>query len=202
MKAGYHGATNGKYKTPGEEGTLAKIAYLKSVSLDPQINSTAQYANNRMVLNIPTDNGYTGELGVTAQDPALETAIGRTMKLANGALATVGGAGTRRLEGLYYEFYEEDETDGRSAVKVWLLGVELGASSVNNSTDQDSVEFGAYSYPVTVYGTRVLKDTGEDEYVDERGLPRQCYMMVSRPDDTGYATFGDSVPEARMAASE
>ena len=75
--AGYHGAANGKYVAVGEtSSTPVSIPYITAVSLAPILSSTDQYANNRLVLQIPKDNGYDGELGTTAPDPGLEKACG------------------------------------------------------------------------------------------------------------------------------
>ena len=52
---GYHGADSAKYKMSGSEGAVTAMPYLKSVSLDRQINSTSQYANNRQIIKVSTD---------------------------------------------------------------------------------------------------------------------------------------------------
>lgn len=189
---GYHGADNAKYKLSGSEGTVTAMPYLKSVSLNRQINSTSQYANNREIIKISTDNGYTGNLGTTARDTELEKALGMIMPLSGGT-GVVSRTGGKRLEGFYYEYKETDD-DGDKVIKVWLLNVELTEPSLNNSTDTDSVEFGEYVYPITVYGTRIKDSAGTADYVDERGNKLDCFMVISAPEDEGYDTFDATVP--------
>ncbi len=195
MKAGYHNIKNGKYSL----AEIVKIiAYAKAISLDPQIAEATQYANGKLVAKITSDSGYNGSLGVTAQDPELEKDIGRSIKMADGSLTVVGGANPIRLTGLYYEFNEEEENGKRSTVTVWLHNVEIGASSFNHATDSNNVDFGEYSYPITVYGSPLLTANGE-EYVDKNGVGRTCFMSICRPDDIGYAEFGKAVPALIIA---
>lgn len=190
MKAGYHNIKNGAYS---HAKTVKKIAYSKAISLDPQIAEATQYANGKLVAKITSDSGFSGSLGVTAQDPELEKDIGRSVKMADGSSGIVGGANPIHLEGLYYEFFEESEDGARSTVKVWLHNVEIGASSFNHNTDSNSVEFGEYSYPLTVYGSPVLESEGK-EYVDNKGVGRTCFMSICRPGESGYTTFAEKVP--------
>ncbi len=202
MNAGYHGCANAKYKASGEVASVTNLDYVKSISLDPQINKTPQHANNRLVLNVASDNGYTGNLGVTAKDPELEKAIGRAVETATGEIAIVGGAGVTRLDGLYYEFKEEREKLPPIVIKVWLLNVEISPASENASTDADSIEFGAYEYPITVYGDPLKTSTGDADYVDENGNRLTCFMIISKPGDAGYAAFGNTVPTPKAKAAE
>lgn len=191
--AGYHGADNAKYKLAGSGTAVQSMEYLKSVALDRQINTTPQFANNRQVLKIATDNGYTGSIGTTGRDQELEKALGMIMPLSGGVTGVVSRAGSKRLEGLYYE-YKESYDNVEKTVKVWLLNVELNEPNLNNASDADSVEFGDYTYPLTVYGTRVKAAAGDDDYVDENGNKLDCYMVICAPGEEGYATFGDTVP--------
>lgn len=195
--AGYHGIQNAKI-AKGE--TITPLEYVKNLSLDPQINSTPQHADNRMVLNIQTHNGFTGNLGSTAKDPAVEKELGYSVDISTGGTGIVGGAGNVTLDGLYYEFFEEIEKGARRVVKAWLLSVELSPSSENYETDADGASFGDYVYPVTVYGSTLKAATGDTDYIDENGNRLTCYMILRRPDDTGYATFGDEVPVPKIKA--
>ncbi len=197
MAIGYHSAENGKYVISGSN-TVIDQAYVTAIALDPQINETSQYGSGKLLGKFKKDNGYTGNIGVTAQDSGLEEATGRTVKLSVG-VGTVGGAATKRLDGYYYEFKEETE-NGTKQVKVWLLDVEIGASSINHATDKESLEFGEYSYPITVYGKPLMSADGKTEYLDNNGVGRQCFMITCRPGEAGYADFGKSVPIPKVSS--
>lgn len=197
MAIGYHSAENGKYVVKGNTEVVDQD-YVTAIALDPQINETAQYGSGKLLGKFKKDNGYTGNIGVTAQDHKLEQAIGRTMPLAVG-VGTVGGANTKRLDGYYYEFKEETES-GTQQVKVWLLDVEIGASSINHATDKESLEFGEYSYPITVYGRPLMQNDGTTEYIDDKGVGRQCFMVTCRPNEAGYNDFGKAVPVPKVSA--
>ena len=198
MAVGYHSAENGAYVLEGA-ASVTKQEYVTAIALDPQINETPQYGSGKLLGKFKKDNGYTGSIGVTGQDSALEQSIGRTMQLATG-VATVGGAATKRLGGYYYEFKEETAENKTQQVKVWLLNVEIGASSINHATDKESLEFGEYSYPITVYGTPLMSSDGKAEYLDENGVGRQCFMITCRPGEAGYADFGKALPVPKVAA--
>ena len=199
MAIGYHSGENGAYALEGNSANVVKQDYVTAIALDPQINETPQYGSGKLLGKFKKDNGYTGNIGVTAQDPMLEESIGRTMQLKTG-VGTVGGAASKRLAGYYYEFKEEITEGKTQQVKVWLLNVEIGASSINHATDKESLEFGEYSYPITVYGVPLQKED-KSEYLDENGVGRQCFMVTCRPGDSGYAEFGKTVPVPTVATS-
>ena len=198
MAIGYHSAENGAYALDGNNTNIVKQDYVTAIALDPQINETPQYGSGKLLGKFKKDNGYTGNIGVTAQDPMLEESIGRTMSLTTG-VGTVGGAASKRLAGYYYEFKEETADGKTQQVKVWLLNVEIGASSINHATDKESLEFGEYSYPITVYGVPLQKED-KSEYLDENGVGRQCFMVTCRPGDNGYNDFRKAVPVPTVAA--
>lgn len=199
MAIGFHSAENGAYALEGNSANVIRQDYVTAIALDPQINETPQYASGKLLGKFKKDNGYTGNIGVTAQDPTLEESIGRTVALTTG-VGTVGGAASKRLKGYYYEFKEETSDRKTQQVKVWLLNVEIGASSINHATDKESLEFGEYQYPITVYGVPLQNSEGSD-YLDENGVGRQCFMITCRPSDPGYKDFEKTVPVPKVAAS-
>lgn len=196
---GYHGVDAAKYKSRSGTAAVTDMAFIKNISLDRQVSKTAQYANNRMVCNLPKDNGYTGNLGTTAQDTAFETALGMIVTLDSGAQATVSRGSIPRMD-FYYEFAQVNESGVSEIVKVWLLNVEFTEPSLNNATDQESHTFGDYIYPFTVYGDRLKANSGSADYVDDNGNKLNCYRIMSFPDDDGYAAFGATVPVPKMPA--
>ena len=199
MAIGFHSAENGAYAIEGNNTNILKLVYVTAIALDPQINETPQYGSGKLLGKFKKDNGYTGNIGVTAQDPVLEESIGRTMALTTG-VGTVGGATSKRLAGYYYEFKEETADKKTQQVKVWLLNVEIGASSINHATDKDSLEFGEYQYPITVYGVPLQTSEGS-EYLDENGVGRQCFMITCRPNDSGYKDFEKAVPTPKITST-
>ena len=101
---------------------------------------------------------------------------------------------------MYYEFLERDENGQPSKVKCWMYNVEVGKGTGTHTTDESSVTFGTYTYPMRVYGDPLMDSTGSAKYVDEKGLGRTAFMYTCRPSETGYDTFGDSVPVPQVAA--
>lgn len=192
--AGYHGINNVKIAKKGKEtyGEIVPFNFAKNISLNSLLNAIEQHADNRLIFRVPKDDGYDGELGTTAQDTELEKSLGYYQEGKSGGIKTNLVSYARNA--IYYEFMEHNEDGVAYVVKVWLYNVEIGKASENASTDTDSIEFGNYVYPIRVYGDKLMTSDGKNEYIDEKGLGRVAFMYISRPGDTGYETFEDTVP--------
>lgn len=197
--AAYHGIQNVKFatKTGSTYATPSPMLYAKSLSLNAQVQPAEQYADNRLLFRVPSDQGYEGELGTTAPDAAFEIAAGFTK---------IGQSGVLRMKmvsyargALYYEHVEHDENGAAYVVKTWAYNVEIGKGSETYTTDASSVEFGSYAYPFRAYGDDLMDHEGTTKYLDDKGLGRKAFMYMSRPGDTGYDTFGASVPVPKAA---
>jgi len=192
-----HGVSGVKYvERTGDNayGTdIEKFLYTETISLTTIFSQQDVYADNRLLLRIPNDQGFDGQLGSTAPDRDFEIAAGMKLKLDDGTVATVKQKILKRMA-LYYEVLIEDE-DGTKVMKVWLLNVTFAKPAETNATDTASITLNSVVYPLTVYGERVMADdTGEKEYRDENGLGRTALHIVSMPDDANYETFEESVP--------
>lgn len=197
--AGYHGVQNVAFaaKTPtGYASSLLRLLYAKSINPSALLEAVEQYADNRLLFRVPNDKGYEGEFGTTAPDVEFEKQAGFAIEGASGVIKTNLVAYPRGA--VYYEFMENDEDGVQSVVKVWMFNVEIGKGSENHSSDAGSVEFGEYKYPFRVYGDPLKNAEGTADYLDSRGLGRRAYMYVCRPGDTGYDTFGDTVPTPKI----
>lgn len=61
--AGFHGVDSLKYAVlGGDAATVKNAAYVVGISLSRQISKTQKHANNRMVCEIASDNGYSNQL--------------------------------------------------------------------------------------------------------------------------------------------
>ena len=199
--AGYHGCEGVKFAPKETEGygTPVALPYAKGINPSALLDAVEQYADNRLLFRIPRDKGYEWEFSTTAPDAEFEKMAGFAMEGANGLIRTNVAAYVRGA--LYYEFIERDADGKPSKVKVWMYEVEVGKGSETYSTDTENIELGTYAYPFRAYGTPVMDNEGTDEYLDDNGMGRTAYMYVARPSDTGYATFGDTVPVPKLAAS-
>ena len=199
--AAFHGVENVKFapKTNGAYATgdaVLKVLYAKNLNPSSLLEAAEQYADDRLLFRVPNDKGYDVELGTTAPDPELDKAAGFAIEGANGLM------GVQQLNyargAMYYEFKERDEDGKVSMAKCWMFNVELGKGSGNHATDESSIAFGSYTYPARVYGDDLMDSTGTKAYVDENGMGRKVFMYTARPGDTGYDTFGDSVPVPKV----
>lgn len=193
--AAFHGIRTLKYairSADSKSGTPKQLPYAKSISFDTQIDSEPIYANDRTILAAVSDQGYTGNIGTTAPDTELETALGQSMAI-NGNTADVKINGYNRAD-IYYEFTQKTENGINYVVKVWVFNVEIGKASKTHETDENTPKIGEYQYPTTVYGDELQTINGEP-YEDENGNRKAILRLISYPDDENYATFGNSVPE-------
>ena len=178
---------------------IIDMMYAQSVNPSAVLEDAEQYADDRLVCRIPSDQGYDVSVGTTSQDPAIEEAAGFLVPGANGAITTDVSSYFRGA--LYYEFTAHGE-DGRAVkVKTWMLNTELGKGSETHATDKKSLEFGAYEYPGHCYGDPLMSADGETRYVDENGMERTAYIYRAVPGDEGYADFEKSVPVPKVAAA-
>jgi hypothetical protein len=196
QKAIYYNVANGGYAVQG--GKVTDIPFIKSVTENYNETSADQYANGMLVGSVKGVAKKTGEIGVTAEDTALEEAVGFKQALAGGVIASVQGAKPKRID-LHYSYNEIDEDGKEIVVKAWKLNVELGRGAKTHNTRTDSVDIGAYTYPYTCYGRYLKAAEGDEDYVDENGCKRMVFEVEARPGDTGYETFFDAVPVLKAA---
>jgi len=171
------------------------MKYAKSMALNPLFNKQPLYADDRLILEVPSDTGFEGTLGMTSADPNYESALGFAMELVGGGIAQVDAVGLRR-HCLYFEATGAKEDGTVHQIKTWVLEVTTAKSGKNYATTGESVEFGTHEVPVRVYGAELLDAAGE-KYTDENGNERRVFIVSSKPGDENYATFGDAVPDIR-----
>ena len=193
----YAGIRNGRYSkrlADGKRGTDAKgLPYAISLVLNPAFSVQDRYADDRKIIAIPSDQGYTGTYGCTGQDVDFELDLGQLIALDNGTIAAVKVTYMERFD-LYFE-YTVHPTGARAfTVKAWVLGVELGKPSMTHNTNTESVTMGDYQYPLTAYGETVMGENDEP-YRDAEGFERVALIVKSVPGDADYANFHKAPPE-------
>jgi hypothetical protein len=197
----YHGIRNAKYCVRGEDGaagsTVADLSFAKSISFEPAVETLDVYANDQKVLALISDKGYSGEFGTTAQDRAFETSLGQAIEVESGT-ADINIIGYKRFD-MYYEYTEYTSSNNLPyTVKVWVLNAEASKATKEYNTNEDTPTIGEYLYPITVYGDKILDKEGTNTYKDANGNELVATRVIAVPSDTGYATFGDSVPKVKM----
>ena len=203
--AAYHGIEGVKFAPRAADGTYAtgdkilKVLYAKSLNPSALRDDQEMYADDRLLFRVPNDKGYDVELGTTAQDPELDKVQGFSMEGSVGLLDVSQVAYPRGA--LYYEYFQRDANGVPAKIKVWLLNMEMGKGAKTHTTDESSVNFGAVTYPGRVYGEPLMAASGSAEYLDDNGVGRKAFMVSCWPGDTGYATFGDTVPAAKAATA-
>lgn len=199
----YHGIRNAQYAIRTDESTPGvtpvSFAYSKSINFDPSMEQQPVYYNDQKIMNIISDQGYTGAIGTSAQDRGFEIALAHSLDV-DGGTADVNINALKRFD-FYYE-YSEKTTKGTSfIVKVWVLNIEAAKASKTHNTDTNTITLGEYSYPITVYGDKIKAETGTETYRDPNGNEITATRILCFPDDTGYSDFSKTVPVVKMATT-
>lgn len=196
--AAFHGTDALKYSKRGKTpGTVVSMPYIKGVSISKETSKSPQYANNRMVLEIYNETGMTGTINTTARDEGFEEAAGMCMPLATG-MGVIRQKTVSRFD-IYHEFILSYEDGSQEVVKSWMLNVGVYApEAIEHTTHSDSIDFGEYAYPITVYGDKVMDAEGTAEYIDASGMRHVCYEILCYPEDDGYSEFEKTVPVPKV----
>lgn len=200
----FHGIQNAKAcvrTTPSTPGTTPlTLPLVKSIAVNPVFSKQDVYAGNTLALSVPNDQGYDSTLGVTGQDLDFEIALGHVMALAGGH----GNVETKDLKrfDLYYEYIMHPEDGASYVVKVWQLNLAVVAKPTwQHDTDTESLSIAPYQYGIKHYGDIVQDATGTADYVDSNGFKYKAFTIRAVPTDTGYTTFGETVPEPKVPAA-
>jgi len=188
---------NGKFKTGS--ASVADLTWLTKVSLEKDLATLPIYGDGERQLNIINDKGFTGSLGVSARDADLEKANGMQMEITNG-VAEIQQQ-TIPSNSIYFETEYVGADGVKKVKKVWLFGVEIAAPSESLDQNTDNINVSTYEYPITVKGVNLKATGGASDYVDSTtGMTVKVFKMSAIPTDTGYSTFGDTVPTPTQKA--
>jgi phi13 family phage major tail protein len=179
-----------KNDTTGLYGTVKDLAYVDSLSLDPAFSTTPIYGDGKLLVSIPSDQGYTGTLTFVQLSEEYEIDLGRKLKITGGT-ADVEQLGSRS-HAVYYE--TNALLDGvNTTIKVWLLNVTTGKPTIKQNQSNPNPAPNNVEYDITIQGEYLTTD-GDQKYVDVSGNNLLIFEIVSRPTDAGYDTFGTAVP--------
>lgn len=190
---------NGQYAIKsGSSWTISPLTWLNSFSKEKDMDTTPIYGDGDKQLTLVNDKGFTGTLGLTAQDAQYNKALGFNMELSNG-LAEV-----QQLSSIEHCIYFETQYTGKDGVtktkKTWVFGVEATAPSEAYEQNTDSINQSTVEYGITIKGVNTLAAGGETEYKDANGNTVKTFTLSKVPGDTGYDTFENTVPTPTMSA--
>ena len=180
---------NGVYAVDGE---VKPLGYLVSNTLEKSISTKDIYGDGELQLSVLSDRGMTGTLEMTARDDEFESDLGFVKTIAQG-LADVQVLQNKTIA-VGYENYILTADGLTKTKKVWLLGVNVAPASDSLSQNTDTTNEATASYGLTVKGVNLKASSGETDFVDENGNTLKVFKVSCLPNDTGYATFLDSVP--------
>ena len=167
------------------------LAFAEALSLEPDFQEQVFYGDGEKLLVLPDDKGFTGEISVTTIEDHYEIDMGRALKIAE------GHSDMQQLQSVSHCIYYETLAYVKGVQKVykaWLMNCRTGRASETYQQTKEDPTVNYYAYPLTVMGELLNDSTGAEVYVDENGNTKKIYRVKSKPEDAGYATFGDSAP--------
>jgi hypothetical protein len=194
--------SNGKYaiKTNGAYGSPVDLGYLTRFSKEKNLTSKTIYGDGEIQTVLVNDKGFTGTLGLLQQDLEFNKALGFMLDTDNG---TIEMQQSSVVECAIYFETEFMKNDGiKKTKKVWVVGVNVEAPSESLEQTTDDINENNVEYSITVKGEYLKNSAGTDDYTDGTTGQKVKYFTFSKtPSDTGYSTFGDSVPIAKYTIS-
>lgn len=188
---------NGQFKTAS--GSLTSLTWLTRFSKEKDLSTKKIFGDGELVVTLVNDKGFTGTIGMTAQDEAYNQALGFVKAL------DAGTGEVKQLSVVEHNIYFESDYVGADGVtktkKTWVFGVEAQAPSETYEQNTDDINESNVEYNITIKGTNLKASDGTTDYVDATtGQKVKVYTYSLLPTDTGYSTFGDSVPVPKMPA--
>lgn len=171
---------------------------MKAIPLNAQVSTEDIFADGKRLIIMYNDMGYTGSIGTTGQDRDFEEKIGQAISSGEGVSMVTQIKGSSVLA-FYFETEEHTANNVKYTVKNWLLNVQVGRPDRAHNTNTTTPAIGEYAYPVVVSGETVLTSDGTKAYIDEHGNESLCFIISALPNATDYETFGDTVPEPKVA---
>ena len=195
---------NGQFAMPSAEGgfdTPQALTWLTRFSKEKNMSTKPLYGDGELQITFVNDRGFTGTVGMTAQDMEYNKALGIAKEIEGGV------AEIKQLSIIEHALYFETDFCGKDGVtktkKVWVFGVETQAPSESYDQNTEDINESNVEYSITIKGVTLKDSTGTADYVDSKtGQVLKCFTYSKVPTDEGYATFGDSVPVPKMPTAE
>lgn len=179
--------------------TVKPWTYASALSLSKSTETKDIYGDGELQLSILTDNGMTGNIDATARDTDFEKDLGFVMDMDNGT-GEVSVVENKNIS-IGCEIYFMGADGVAKVKKKWFFGVQVAPASESLSQNTSSINESTASYGLTVRGVTLMDSTGLAEYKDENGVGRKCFSKTSKPGDSNYAAFLESVPKAAAKAA-
>ena len=192
---------NGQFALPKESGfdTPQPLAWLTRFSKEKNLSTKPIYGDGELQVTLVNDRGFTGTIGMTAQDAEYNKALGFSKDIDGGT------AEIKQLSIVEHAIYFETDFLGKDGLtktkKVWVLGVETQAPGESYEQNTEDINESNVEYSITIKGVLLKDSTGEADYVDPKtGQNVKCFTYSKVPTDDGYAEFGNAVPTPKMKA--
>lgn len=187
---------NGQYAVDGE---IKPLNYLTKFSKEKNLKTKTIYGDGELLTTLVNDQGFTGIIGMLAQDIEYNKDMGFMEELSSG-LAEIKQVAIKE-HNLYFETQYMAKGDVTKTKKVWVFGVEVQSPSESLEQNTDDINESNVEYPITIKGTNIKSSDGTTDYVNPTtGDVMKCYTYSKVPTDDGYDTFEKTVPVPTIKA--
>ncbi|MGN1200857.1 MAG: hypothetical protein ACI4R8_01145 [Candidatus Caccovivens sp.] len=193
---------NGQYARKTADGyeTPKPFTWLTRFSKEKNLSTKPIYGDGELQVTLVNDKGFTGTIGMTAQDIEYNKDMGFAKDI-EGGLAEV-----KQLSIVEHAIYFETDFCGKDGVtktkKVWVYGVQVNAPSESFDQNTEDINESNVEYALTIRGLNLKDADGSADYVDaETGQYLKCFTYSKTPTDDGYATFGNTVPLPKIKSA-
>lgn len=187
-----YGISNVRYAMPG--GKVKELPFAQTLTLNTQFSTTALYADNAKQLEVPSDKGYEGTLGLTTIPAEYEEDLGYVKIMPDGSRATLTTKAMKK-HALYFETIGVDEDGNSFVMKVWMPSCTVAKPNKTYNTMAESPDFDKAELPLAVYPITGLNADGTPNIDPDTGHTTEYCFRTAKPGDACYENFGDSVPD-------
>lgn len=192
------GISNVKFALPDEatgsyaSASIQSLGESANLSIEPQFNEQPVYADGQIAYVLASDQGLNASLGLVTINDDYEIAMGRKMKITGGLADIAQKASVTHA--IYFESNGVYKSGNRFVIKTWMFGVTSSKPTESYEQNTENVNPQNFSMSLKVLGTDLMDNAGSSVYTDEDGNTIRIWKLVAIPGDTGYETFGESVP--------
>ena len=182
---------NGQYQIG--TGDVKPLTYLAGLTLSRAISEQKFYGDGDLQDILTTEPNITGSLVLTARDEDFEKDLGYIEDIEGGTASSL--VKTLKTANIYCEVYHKEAGQPEKVKKLWLLNARVSPAGESYTQSGDSITVNNAEYPLSIIGVNRKTADGTSDYIDPTtGDTKKEWKMSSIPTDTGYDTFGDTVP--------
>lgn len=181
--------------------TFISLAGVNKIAIPYGLSKKMLFSDGKPVYQHISDRNRTIELEAQGRQDDLEAALGYQTAALSGK-ADLAITHETLIKGIYFEVNGETLGKVGFAKKVWVFNVELDPADISFQQNGSDINPQAFTYKGVIYGANYKATGGTADYIDPTtGDVVKCYRLSSKTGDTGFDTFGASLPVPTQPAA-